>query len=81
MVSFTYQIFKNFLRQKARLRPSIQKLVRWAFEVSIENQKPDRKFEKFGQVFKTLAKVIKKFGHVFAFYAAHSVPISHGKKY
>ena len=58
-----------------------QTLVLWAFEVLIENQKLDREFEKFGQVFKNLAEVIKNLGRVFAFYRAHGVPTSHGKKY
>ena len=57
-----------------KVRPSIhvktrgqvfQTFVRWAFEALRKNQKLDREFVKFGQVFKNLVRVIKKFGHVF----------------
>ena len=69
---FSDQIFQNFVRQKAR--PSIcfktrgricEALVLCAFEALTENQKFDLEFEKFGQLFKKLVRVIKKLGHVF----------------
>ena len=42
-----------------------QTLARWPFAALRENQKLDREFVKFGQVFKKLVRVIKKLGHVF----------------
>ena len=67
-----YGVFYGPFFQK--VRPSIrfktrgqvfQTLVRWPFAALRKNQKLDRQFLKFGQVFKKLVRVIKKFGHVF----------------
>ena len=85
LVFFTEQIFKKSLRQKTQTSISFKTrsrffktLVRWAFEALGENQKLDREFEKFGQEFQQLVRVIQKSDHVFVFNTAHDVPISHG---
>ena len=42
-----------------------QTFVHWAFAALRKNQKLDREFAKFAQVFQNLVGVIKRFGHVF----------------
>ena len=65
--AFHWLFFEN-------VRPSIhfktrgqffQTFVHWPFTALRKNQKLDREFAKFAQVFQNLVGVIKKFGHVF----------------
>ena len=84
---FSDQIFRNFLRQKAL--PSICFKTRgwvsetcdlWAFEALRENQKLDLEFEKFGQVFKKLVRVVKKLATRLCYNTSGGAAISHCKE-